>query len=123
MNHTSVSRYSGYRNKLKIQRISNHHEPAKSVSFPLHFFLKKSLAYEDLIRSLEQDPTHTEAQTLLASLQTEASLKREEAVRLRFAGNKEEAVKQITSAIETNPSVPEYNVFRCVYLHRYWYFL
>jgi tetratricopeptide (TPR) repeat protein len=112
MNHTSVSRYSGYRNKLKIQRISNHHEPAKSVSFPLHFSLKKSLAYEDLIRSLEQDPTHTEAQTLLASLQTEASLKREEAVRLRFAGNKEEAVKQITSAIETNPSVPEYNVFR-----------
>ena len=66
------------------------------------------------MKAVEQDPSHSEAQSLITGLQEDAASKRTEAVKLSFAGIKEEAVKQITCAIETNPSLAEYHVFRCV---------
>ena len=51
---------------------------------------------------------------LLQCLQNEAVVMRTQALELSLEGRKEEAVKKLSSAIDRNPTLAEYHVFRCL---------
>jgi len=58
--------------------------------------------------------SHTAAKKLLQCLQKEAMVMRTQALELSLEGRKEEAVKKLSSAIDRNPTLAEYHVFRCL---------
>ena len=71
--------------------------------------------YQDVQQALvKSDGSHRGAKALLDSLQKEAVTMRTQALELSLEGRKEEAIRKISSAIERNPILAEYHVFRCL---------
>ena len=60
--------------------------------------------------------SHPAARKLLHSLQKEAAAMRSQALELSLEGRKEEAVKKLSCAIDRNPTLAEYHVFRCLFV-------
>ncbi|KAK3704669.1 hypothetical protein QZH41_006745 [Actinostola sp. cb2023] len=80
-------------------------------------FRNSTLCYYDVKDALALDPENEEAQTLMKSLQKRANDSKQQAVQLLLVGKVKEALTKISIALETNPAVPEYHVFRGA-LHR-----
>lgn len=80
-------------------------------------FRNSTLCYYDVKDALGLAPDNTEAKTLMASLEKRAKDCRQQAVQLHLVGKYKEALAKISIAIETNPSVADFHVFRGA-LHR-----
>lgn len=80
-------------------------------------FRNSTLCYYDVKDVLALAPDNKEAKTLMASLEKRAKDSRQQAVQLHLVGKYKEALAKISIAIETNPSVADFHVFRGA-LHR-----
>ncbi|KAK2567014.1 Tetratricopeptide repeat protein 16 [Acropora cervicornis] len=80
-------------------------------------FRNSTLCYYDVKDALALAPDNKEAKTLMASLEKRAKDSRQQAVQLHLVGKYKEALAKISIAIETNPSVADFHVFRGA-LHR-----
>lgn len=79
----------------------------------LHTMFKNiSLCYYDVKDALEIDPEHVEAGRMLAGMEAEADRCHATALRLNLQGRLRDATEKISSAIEYNPTRPEYHVIR-----------
>lgn len=77
--------------------------------------IQTSQCYQDVQQALAQSGgRHKAAKALQDSLQKEAVTMRTQALELSLEGRKQEAVRKISSAIERNPTLAEYHVFRCL---------
>ena len=68
--------------------------------------------FYDVHQALELDPSNTQAQSIVDELNTSAEDCRSAAVNQALSGNLVEAINKISVAIDTNPAVAEYVVFR-----------
>ena len=83
-----------------------------------------SQCYQDVKQALAHSGGgHKAAKALLECLQKEAVTMRAQALELSLEGRKEEAVTKISSAIERNPTLAEYHVFRCLLVPPCWAWL
>lgn len=80
-------------------------------------FRNSTLCYYDAKDALALAPDNAEAKTLMASLEKRAKDSRQQAIQLHLVGKVKEALSKISIAIETNPSVADFHVFRGA-LHR-----
>ncbi|EDO34517.1 predicted protein, partial [Nematostella vectensis] len=80
-------------------------------------FRNSTLCYYDVKDALVLSPDNEEAKTLMNSLHKRANDSKLQAEQLFLVGKVKEALTKISIAIETNPSIPEYHVFRGA-LHR-----
>ncbi|KAJ7378083.1 Tetratricopeptide repeat protein 16 [Desmophyllum pertusum] len=80
-------------------------------------FRNSTLCYYDVKDALALAPDNAEAKTLMASLEKRAKDSRQQAIQLHLVGKVKEALSKISIAIETNPSVADFHVFRGA-LHR-----
>lgn len=77
--------------------------------------LQMARCFKDVQQALAcSGGSHTAAEKLLQCLQKDAVVKRTQALELSLEGRKEEAVKKLSSAIDRNPTLAEYHVFRCL---------
>ena len=77
--------------------------------------LQMARCFKDVQQALASSGgSHTAAKKLLQCLQKEAVVMRTQALELSIEGRKEEAVKKLSSAIDRNPTLAEYHVFRCL---------
>ncbi|XP_074655827.1 uncharacterized protein LOC141909320 [Tubulanus polymorphus] len=75
-------------------------------------FQNSTLCSYDVKDALLLDAEHPEALTLLKKMQDKAKESKQQAISLNLIGKHQEALQKITTAIETDPSCPEYHVFR-----------
>lgn len=75
-------------------------------------FRNSTLCYYDVKDALALAPDNTEAKTLMASLEKRAKDSRQQAIQLHLVGKVKEALSKISIAIETNPSMAEFHIFR-----------
>nr|XP_039259646.1 tetratricopeptide repeat protein 16-like [Styela clava] len=75
-------------------------------------FGHSSLCYYDLRDALVLEPLQPQANKLLQELQSRAAESRKVASTLTIEGKLHEAINRTTAAIETDPSVAEFHVFR-----------
>ncbi|KAM4663758.1 tetratricopeptide repeat protein 16 [Discoglossus pictus] len=73
---------------------------------------KATLCYQDVQRALALDPPHHEAHALLEKLASRAEEAKAKAINSAVQGALDDALSRICFAIENNPSLAEYYIFR-----------
>eukprot|EP00794_Sanderia_malayensis_P016028 gene16028-17648_t len=84
----------------------------------LHYiFRNDSLCYFDVIDALKLDAEHEIAKELLEKIQLRSQTFKQQAMRYDLLGKPNDSIAKMSAAIDIDPSVPEFNIYRSA-LHR-----